>query len=124
MILSFKKRFVQKVLNGSKLNTIRADKGSRWAVGSIIHFWQGSPRNPIQEPYQFGLGKVTKVLPISVFPTQNKVILAGLPVVDLEAFAQADGFENWADMVKFFPIDFHGVIICWEKCEPVAPKTK
>ena len=123
-ILSFKSRFVEAVLNGSKLNTIRANKGDRWAVGSKIQFYKDNPRNVSANPYQFGLGVVSEILPISVYPSKNKVLVAGLPVVDLESFAQADGFANWADMVKFFPIDFHGSIIFWELCEPVAREPK
>jgi len=119
MILQFKKRFVEKVLNGSKLNTIRANKGSRWKVGSIIHFWQGSPRNPSAEPYQFGLGKVTKILPIKINPKANIVLLDGKQVKDLESFARADGFESWAEMFKFFPVNFSGSIIYWDGIQAI-----
>ena len=116
-ILSFKERFVPLIKSGEKKNTIRQDKGDRWAVGSTIYFWKDNPRNATMKPYKFGIGIVNKMLPISIYPTQNRIELAGLPVVDLEAFAQADGFANWADMLRFFPHNFHGVILCWDSIE-------
>ena len=110
--LSFKSRFIPLIKSGAKKNTIRKNKTDQWAVGSDIHFWE-------EDAVKFGVGVVSEMLPVSVYPSQNKVLVAGLPVVDLESFAQADGSANWADMVKFFPIDFHGSIIFWELCEPI-----
>lgn len=108
--LSFKSRFVPLIKSGAKKNTIRKNKTAQWAVGSDIHFWE-------EDTIKFGVGIVNKMLPVSIYPAQNRIELAGLPIVDLEAFAQADGFENWADMVKFFPNNFHGVILCWDSIE-------
>ena len=122
MILSFQPQFVNKILNGSKLNTIRENKGDRFVKGTKIHFWRGNPRNVSVKPYQFGVGVVSEVLPIQILPNENKVLLAGGPVLDLEAFARADGFTSWAAMRAFFPNDFEGSIIFWELCEPVAGK--
>jgi hypothetical protein len=120
MILSFQPQFVEKVLNGSKLNTIRENAGDRWIKGTKIHFYKGNPRNVSQNPYQFGEGVVTEVLPIQILPNENKVFVAALPVLDLEVFARADGFTSWAAMRAFFPNDFEGSIIFWEKCQPVS----
>ena len=122
MILSFQPQFVEKALNGSKLNTIRENKGDRFVKGTKIHFYKGNPRNVSTNPYQFGVGVVSEILPIQILPTQNKVLLAGLPVIDLEAFARADGFTSWAAMKLFFPNDFEGSIIFWERCGPVNSK--
>jgi hypothetical protein len=119
MILSFQPQFVEKVLNGSKLNTIRKNDGDRWVKGSKIHFWKGNPRNISVNPYQFGVGVVSEILPIQILPNQNKVLLAGLPILDLEAFARADGFTSWAAMKLFFPNNFEGSIIFWEKCNAI-----
>ena len=41
MILSFKKQFQQPILSGTKIHTIREDKGGRWKADSKIHFATG-----------------------------------------------------------------------------------
>lgn len=41
MILSFKDRFVEKILSGSKIHTIRLDPHDRWKPGNKIHFATG-----------------------------------------------------------------------------------
>ncbi len=40
MILGFKEQFVEKIQNGIKKHTIRADKNNRWRDGMTIHFAQ------------------------------------------------------------------------------------
>ena len=114
-ILSFKKRFIEAVKSGAKKNTIRADKGGRWRIGSTAFIWCENPRTVSLNPYSVGEAIITKVSPISIKPAQNEVLIAGKLVKDLDGFARADGFENWADMVKFFPIDFVGKIIYWDE---------
>lgn len=37
MILSFKPQFRQKILDGTKIHTIRDDPNDRWQAGKIIH---------------------------------------------------------------------------------------
>jgi len=41
MILGFKTKFTDKILNGSKIHTIRKDSKNRWKVGNTIHFANG-----------------------------------------------------------------------------------
>lgn len=41
MILSFKKQFLDPIITGSKIHTIRADKPNRWKPGNKIHFATG-----------------------------------------------------------------------------------
>lgn len=41
MILPFKKQFIEPILSGSKIHTIREDKTNRWKVGNSIQFATG-----------------------------------------------------------------------------------
>jgi hypothetical protein len=41
MILSFKKQFIEPILSGSKIHTIREDKNNRWKSGRSIQFADG-----------------------------------------------------------------------------------
>lgn len=41
MILSFKEQFIPKILDGTKIHTIREDKKNRWEAGKKIHFATG-----------------------------------------------------------------------------------
>ncbi len=42
MVLSFRPQFISKILDGSKIHTIRADKHNRWKAGMKIHFVTGA----------------------------------------------------------------------------------
>ncbi len=42
MILSFKPQFIQPILSGDKIHTIREDKHNRWKPGNKIHFATGT----------------------------------------------------------------------------------
>lgn len=54
MILTFSNpRFVEQILSGEKIHTIRRDEKNRWQAGKKIHFWLYNPRNTSKNPYQF-----------------------------------------------------------------------
>ena len=42
MILTFKKRFIEPILNGIKIHTIRLDPHNRWKIGMQIQMYSGS----------------------------------------------------------------------------------
>ena len=109
MILSFKEQFVSKIKEGTKIHTIREDKTERWKVGMKVHFWKGNPRNTKQNPYQFGVGVVSKIDKIVIIPKENKiwVFINGIceninTIFLLDQFAKNDGFESWEEMKQFF----------------------
>ena len=69
MILTFsKKQFVERILTGVKVHTIREDKHNRWQPGRKIHFWYGNPRNTHakEKPYHFATGECYMVDRISI----------------------------------------------------------
>lgn len=68
--------------------------------------------------------RILKVSPIvyvvSVSIGSEQCCCAGIPVVDLDAFARADGFCSWVDLRSYFmrrhdfrANDFNGILIRW-----------
>ncbi len=120
MILAFSKpEFIDKIKNGTKTQTIRADKNQRWKPGKRIHFRFGFARVKGKPTFQFGTGVCSQVEFVSIFPSKNRVcnhatgqIIEGKEL--LNEFAQRDGFNTWNDMKGFFTKDFFGRIIYWD----------
>lgn len=109
MILGFKTHvdgnetgFVDKILAGQKIHTLREDPDERWQVGMKIHFATGV-RTP--EYKQFYTGYVTAIEPVYMQSDCGCVCMTvGKRYFwrkDLQNFAQNDGFdadyhfENW-----------------------------
>jgi hypothetical protein len=128
MILSFKQQFVQKIINGTKKQTIRADPKKRWKECMSIQFWSGSPRQP-KTSYLFKDGVVSSVVDIEIdfnwaespnqmkckisFGKYQKTVLT--TKTQLSNFALADGFESFEDFKSFFKGEnFEGVLIKWD----------
>ena len=126
MILSFskenieKRSFKEKILNGTKIHTIREDKHNRWKETMSIQFYAMNPRNGGKK---FAEGIVDKVTRIEIDAPNNKVSFPALysdtgiycinnPII-LDDLAKCDGFESWEEMKKFFPEHFEGKIIYW-----------
>lgn len=116
MLLTFQKQFVEPIKAGTKIHTIREDKHNRWQVGKKIHFWAGNPRNVQSKPFDFGVGVVSAVHKIEVYPEKDLILVNGYPKL-LSVFAVNDGFKNWQDMKAFFKSDFVGKLIVWKDCE-------
>jgi len=59
MILSYSKHdFIEAIIQGEKIHTIRTDVKKRWKAGMSIQHWRGNPRNVHSKvkPYQFHEG--------------------------------------------------------------------
>ena len=117
MILPFKERFVQSILTGTKIHTIREDKKKRWSVGRKIHF-SSKVRTPDQ--YCFLEMKCKGLQKFSIYWRGNKdypvgVFVGGreLNLDEQEILALNDGFDNVDDFYKWFNNDFIGIIIHW-----------
>lgn len=133
MILSFSnEKFVQRIIDRTKIITIREDRHDRWQPGMKIHFWKSNPRNKTKFPYNFGNGVVKYTYFISI---KNKEIKIAIDIVDnnttivaylfenigydlsletYDKFAISDGFEDAKSMFRFFPETFIGKIIAWD----------
>lgn len=122
MILTFSKDiFVERIISGIKIHTIREDKHNRWKVGNSIQFWRGNPRNVRNNPYQFGEGICQEVKPIKIDPINNEItifynkhISEDIGLIDsLNEIAKNDGFDSWEQMKEWFKEPFVGKIIYW-----------
>ena len=125
MLLTFSKdQFVEKILTGDKIHSIREDKNNRWKIGMKIHFWRGNPRNVKSNPYEFATSVVKDIQRIEIEPSINWVSLTGgyscFGPDGLEIIAKNDGFSSWAEMKKFFPEPFVGKLIWWEQIKITA----
>jgi hypothetical protein len=133
MILSFKKQFVDRILDGTKIHTIREDKHGKWKSGNWINFATGV-RTPYYDQFKFGV--CFNVQDISIFwgnqePRKPAVFLSNinkLPVDEIlniffisgecgkdqmEQLAKNDGFDSVDDFFEWFNTDFEGKIIHW-----------
>jgi hypothetical protein len=110
--------FKDKILSGAKRQTIRAPRKIPIKVGDTLYMWWKS-RSPQRE--KLGEANCTKTTPITIQKT--KAILTytdsgDYEIAHLDKFAQADGFDNWQQMIEFFDkthgLPFTGVLIEWD----------
>lgn len=142
MILSFnKQQFVDRILEGTKIHTIREDKHNRWKPGNKIHAWYKNPRNVKQNPKTFeiyiwdtnfpgrreafkedleacpGWFKIPKVCKsvqtIDIGPICTRIDGRILTNDEMIKLALNDGFENLTAFYDWFSIPFKGKIIHW-----------
>lgn len=114
MVLGFKKQFVDKIKNGSKIHTIREDKHKRWKEGNTIHFATGVRTKKYK---QFISGMCFGVQEIYIDNEQTVVMVDGrrLTFYEIETLAKNDGFDSVCDFLKWFGDNFTGRIIHWTK---------
>lgn len=133
MILSFSKdKFKERILDGTKIHTIRTDKSERWKKGQKIHFWRGNPRNAKSEPkpHEFLESTCTSVQKIefkwnvrfegTARETRGvSVFIDGRNVTHdddvIDALVVNDGFDSRKELFEFFSDDFKGKLVHWTK---------
>lgn len=114
----FQKRFVGPIQAGTKRQTIRPKRKrpiKPWEFLSL-RYWEDKAYRSPQIEFSQGLG--AGCLDIQVY-CSNIFVGSGLsPITEIEAFARADGFENWHYMREFFGdfygFPFFGNLILWE----------
>jgi hypothetical protein len=119
---SFQSRFAEKIISGAKRQTIRSIGKRRHArPGETLQLYTGMRTRQCRK---IGEAVCSRVNSIKIFFDPPRVVIddwapCELPD-ELEAFAQSDGFENWADMEAFWNDahglePFAGVLIQWSK---------
>jgi hypothetical protein len=115
--------FKNKILNGSKRQTIRGIRKHPIKEGEKLFLWW-KQRSPHRE--KLGEAKCIKVLEIKIFKDEVRVKDESLlyrsatysTSESLNKFAIADGFNNWQELVEFFEsthgLPFTGVLIQWD----------
>jgi len=103
-LLNFKRQFAQAVEDGTKRQTIRGTRkdGRRPQVGDVACCYTGlrtrSSRHLVDGP-------VVRCRAVRIDCEDNGTLVIDGALIagqDREAFAQADGFATWWDMLSFF----------------------
>lgn len=129
MILGFKEQFVEPILSGSKIHTIRRDQHDRWKSDNIIHFATGVRT---QKYKQFHESVCISVQSINIywgsayegFISINNEYYESFFVVNgivrgvdnndlLKNLSRNDGFPTIEKFFKWFNKDYEGKIIHW-----------
>lgn len=131
MILGFKDQFVEPILNGTKIHTIRTDPHCRWKAGRKIH---GATGVRTKQYNQFFESECTSVQKIAIRRSFKKAICEGhikykysellVIIYDLdglflaskdqiELLAKNDGFNSVEAFFEWFDEPFVGKIIHW-----------
>ncbi|PQJ09519.1 hypothetical protein CJD36_019975 [Flavipsychrobacter stenotrophus] len=121
MILGFKKPFKPKLMDGSKLHSMREDKPGRWKVGMKIQMATGV-RTKAYECFRDDL-VVTRLQHVEIryYGKVPGEVLAPVIIVDSKRLddasvlelARNDGFKTMGEFMEWFDEDFEGKIIHW-----------
>lgn len=112
-LLGYKSRFVDPLLAGTKLGTIRSLRKYPVEPGDRLYHYTG-----LRTKHSFKIGEsdCLSVEPITILINIGLITVGKLPTVlpkiykgaELDSFAIRDGFSNWDDMREFW-IENHGV---------------
>ena len=114
MVLGFHKRFVDGILAGRKIHTIR--HGYRWSKGREIHMATGvrtSNYNQFNKKHPH-LQVCKEIQTIEIIGAHN-VTVDDVPLhrYQIEELAVNDGFKSSVGLFQWFKDDFYGQIIHW-----------
>lgn len=132
-LLGFKRRFVPMILDGSKRHTIRGKRDRPIKVGEALHCYVDPRRKSMTLLGRWRCVRVQAVEIRGYFPRVGDfiggVFIDGEQILqdECEALARSDGFQSFADMMKFWDgrLPFHGDLIHWDYTDTCsAPKSK
>lgn len=119
-VLMFQPRFVPLIENDAKFHTIRPVPKRSIEVNDYLslRYWQDKPYRSKQIPIRDVMCKAVYRIRIHVWDGRLIIKFAGrAPVVDIKAFARADGFRSAEDMAEWWmrthELPFEGVMIRW-----------
>jgi hypothetical protein len=113
MILNFKTKdkqgretdFVNKILTGVKIHSIREDKHNRWKVGNNIHFAIGA-RTKHYRQFHEGTCKGLQKINIIIYPNEQFPLIyvdeSPLTHSELLLLRTNDGFDSIYDFMDWF----------------------
>jgi hypothetical protein len=131
MVIGFKEQFVEPILDGKKIHTIREDATNRWVKGRVMHMATGvrtKKYNQFNEEICNGTqkfeikwsknnkGLVSENRGVQVFIDGVNVTNHTFGVFDemlVEVLARNDGFATVKDFFEWFSEDYTGKIIHW-----------
>lgn len=117
MVIGFNKQFVQPILDGTKIHTIREDKHHRWKVCMQMHMATGVRTKKYK---QFAKGTCTGTRRINIYPSEKKVSIIINSTEEkffskkgIETLAKNDGFASVEDFWEWFNKPFQGKLLYW-----------
>lgn len=117
MTLGFKPQFVSPILAGTKIHTIREDRGHRWEPGKIIHMATGVRTKSYNQFRQEKCISVQEIVIDHFNWMQGHIDIRidgrSLILQEVMTLAHNDGFDSLEDFCKWFDKDFIGRIIHW-----------
>lgn len=105
MLLGFKKQFVPKILSGTKIHTLREDKGNRWRSGKRIHFATGIRTKKYKEFHRLECISTQRVFMTYKFNDVIEITIDDKYIFGFSErmkFAKNDGFDSWDDFFDWF----------------------
>jgi len=118
MILNFKPQFVDPILNGSKIHTIREDKNRKWLSGREIQFYTGLRTKKAK---QFKELECVSVQHIRMFRGIEDIMILvdnrKLSDQEIHQLALNDGIKNKEELIEFFipgKPNYHHDLNDWE----------
>ena len=117
MILGFKPRFKEPILNGKKIHTIRVDKGNRWKEYRKIQMATGVRTKQYQQFCErcCHSTQTIEIIRTSDYLEKTIVKIDGRKLTqdEVQQLAWNDGFCNLIDFWMWFRDGFTGKIIHW-----------
>lgn len=115
MILSFKEQLPEKIMNGTKIHSIRTDPHNRWKAGRKIHMATGVRTKNYN---CFNETVCTAVQSIHCSHDELGILRVWIDRYPLDygtikMLAANDGFGSVKDFRQWFNTDFKGKIIHW-----------
>lgn len=127
---SFNKQFIEPIVLGRKCQTIRAARKRHARAGEDLQLFTGMRTRACR---LIGTGLCSQAAPIALWFSKGEVRLGNSFAViassrmELDEFAQRDGFDGWSEMRRFWDKAhtesadiFHGWLITWTDFKPSA----
>jgi hypothetical protein len=128
--LSFEKRFVSRIEDGTKQHTIRAYRKRPFCVGDDLALFTAMRTKQCRRIFNAPCVRVEDIA-ITVYYGWIAVVIDGqeLSRDEVNALAQCDGFADMPDMARFWGSNhglgpFHGQIIHWDYARRYMPRPK
>jgi hypothetical protein len=117
MVIGFKERFKEPILNKSKIHIIRLDPDGRWKAGRIMHMATGVRTKQYNQfaEYVCVSTQQFEVIRIGDYVDESYVLVDGRMLDDdeIEKLAYNDGFKSLIEFYWWFADGFKGKIIHW-----------
>jgi hypothetical protein len=125
-LYNFMPQFVPKIRSGEKRHTIRGDRRYPDKPGDMMHLYCGLRTRSVELIMRVPCVRVERIkidCTPGGEPTNIAIEGVWLSRSEREALARCDGFDSFADMMKFWNgrLPFHGHIYHW-KFEPSAER--